>query len=113
MKTGDVTFTYSPSTATNKNVSVTITGNKTGYILQYKTAKTGVTSSGETGEWKNYTGTVKLKIGETIYAKGIDKENNETRDVSEYTAVLPDDALGIKASVIISAIEQEIEKAEE
>ena len=72
LKTGDVTFTYSPSTATNKNVSVTITGNKTGYILQYKTAKTGVTSSGETGEWKNYTGAFTLTRNQSIYARVVD-----------------------------------------
>ena len=49
------------------------------------------------GEWKNYTGKVRIEIGETIYAKGIDKNNKETRVITEYIAELPTDALGEKA----------------
>ena len=72
IKTGDVTFTYSPSTATNQNVTVTISGNNTGFTLQYKTEKTGVAGSGETADWKNYTAPFTLTRNQAIYARVVD-----------------------------------------
>ena len=42
------------------------------------------------GEWKNYTGKIKVEIGDTIYAKGIDKNNNETV-VTSYKSVYQSD----------------------
>ena len=48
------------------------------------------------GEWKNYDGPIKLTVGETIYAKGIDKNGKET-PIPEYKSVLATDALGKEA----------------
>lgn len=44
------------------------------------------------GEWKEYKGTIRLEIGQTIYAKGIDKYGKES-DIESLTAALPSDAL--------------------
>ena len=50
------------------------------------------------GEWKTYTGgNIRLETGETIYAKGIDKNGEETRVITSYTSTLPSDALGAAA----------------
>lgn len=49
------------------------------------------------GDWKDYTGPVTLKYGETIYAKGYDSSGKETRKVTQYTNNLADDALPIEA----------------
>ena len=50
------------------------------------------------GDWTEYKGeTIRLEIGETIYAKGIDKDGNETRVISSYTAVILADAIGAAA----------------
>ena len=47
------------------------------------------------GEWKTYNGeTIRLEIGQTIYAKGIDKNGDETRIISSYTSVELADAIG-------------------
>ena len=49
------------------------------------------------GEWQEYKDKkIKLNIGETIYAKGIDKNGKET-PISEYKSVLATDALDPKA----------------
>ena len=49
-------------------------------------------------DWKAYQGeTIRLEIGQIIYAKGIDKNGNETRTVSSYTSSLPNNALGAEA----------------
>jgi hypothetical protein len=46
---------------------------------------------GESGVWLNYIDQlVKVKQGEIIYAKGIDKYGNETRIISSYTANISD-----------------------
>lgn len=48
-------------------------------------------------EWKDYSGNeIILQIGDTIYAKGIDKNGIET-DIVTYESVLPSDTLGIEA----------------
>ena len=70
IKTGDVTFTYSPSTDTNQNVTVTISGNNTGYKLQYKTEKTG--ASGEVTDWTDYTKAFTVTRNQKIYARVAD-----------------------------------------
>ncbi len=50
------------------------------------------------GEWKEYNeGTIRIEIGQTIYAKGIDKNGDETRVISSYTATIPTDAIGPEA----------------
>jgi len=52
---------------------------------------------GPTGEWQNYTDTpVWVNQGETIYAKGIDQNGNQTRIISSYTANVTD-AISINA----------------
>ena len=53
---------------------------------------------GTEGEWKDYTEgkNIRLELGETIQAKGIDKNGNETK-ISSTQAKLKDDAIGIKA----------------
>ena len=49
-------------------------------------------------EWREYNGeTIRLEIGETIYAKGIDESGNETNSISSYTATIPADAIGSAA----------------
>ena len=49
------------------------------------------------GEWQEYKDKkIKLNIGETIYAKGIDKNGKET-PIPEYKSVLATDALGKEA----------------
>ena len=48
------------------------------------------------GEWKEYTGKIKLGLNQTVYAKGIDKNGIET-PTSQYTATLLDDAVGAAA----------------
>jgi len=46
---------------------------------------------GTTGNWLNYSNQViKLDQGQTIYAKGIDKNGIETRIISSYTVNVPD-----------------------
>ena len=50
------------------------------------------------GEWKKYNGeTIRLEIGQTIYAKGIDKNGDETRIISSYTSAELADAIGLAA----------------
>ena len=50
------------------------------------------------GEWQTYQDEeIRLEVGQTIYAKGIDKYGNETRTVSSYTATVPSDAIGPNA----------------
>ena len=45
------------------------------------------------GDWKTYNGqTIRLELGQILYAKGIDKNRTETNVVS-YTATLPGNAL--------------------
>ena len=49
------------------------------------------------GEWQQYDEkSIKLNVGETIYVKGIDKYNKETK-INKYTAKLPTETLGIEA----------------
>ena len=49
-------------------------------------------------EWKSYPDKpIRLEIGETIYAKGIDKYGQETRIIASYTASMPSDALPLAA----------------
>ena len=48
------------------------------------------------GEWKEYKGTIRLNIGETIYCKGIDENNGETI-ISSYSSTYKDDTLQPKA----------------
>ncbi|MGM9834754.1 MAG: hypothetical protein ACI31M_03145 [Bacilli bacterium] len=51
----------------------------------------------DNGEWKEYKNKeVRVEIGKTLYAKGIDKYGKET-EISKYTAILPSDAIGVKA----------------
>lgn len=46
------------------------------------------------GEWKSYNNEpIKLNLGDTIYAKGINYLDNETR-MAQYKATLPRDAIG-------------------
>ncbi len=46
---------------------------------------------GEQGEWINYTDqAIKVKHGETIYAKGRDKYGYETRTIASYTSAVND-----------------------
>ncbi len=70
LKNGSVTFTYNPSGNTKENVKVGITGNNTGYELQYKTSKTG--QSGEVNDWTKYTGEITLTRNQEIYARVVD-----------------------------------------
>ena len=44
------------------------------------------------GEWKNYKGTIRLNEGETVYAKGIEKDGSET-ETAQFKFELPSDAL--------------------
>ena len=46
-------------------------------VKYYSTAVKKLYKINENGEWKNYTGEIKLNIGDTIYSKGIDKYENE------------------------------------
>ena len=47
------------------------------------------------GDWTEYKGeTIKLEIGQTIYAKGIDKYGNETDVIPSYTGTILEDAIG-------------------
>ena len=46
-------------------------------VKYYSTAVKKLYKINESGEWKNYTGEIKLNIGDTIYSKGIDKYENE------------------------------------
>lgn len=49
------------------------------------------------GDWNEYNNEpIKVELGKTIYAKGIDKNGNETEE-SSYKSVLEKDALGEKA----------------
>ena len=48
------------------------------------------------GEWKEYKGTIRLNIGETIYCKGIDENNGETI-ISSYSSTYKNDTLQPKA----------------
>ena len=49
------------------------------------------------GEWKEYQNkAIRLEIGDTIEATGIDKNGVDTR-ISSYLAILPSDALGVDA----------------
>ena len=48
------------------------------------------------GEWKEYKNPIKLQLGETIYAKGIDKNGIETK-VTSYKSTIKSDALGTQA----------------
>ena len=48
------------------------------------------------GLWQNYNGTVKINIGDTIYAKSIDNNNVESFIVS-YKYDYPNDAVGLEA----------------
>ncbi len=70
IQTGSVVFTYDPTTDTSGNVKIKISGNNTGYILQYKTSKTG--SSGETKDWTNYSNEITLTRNQDIYARVVD-----------------------------------------
>jgi hypothetical protein len=48
--------------------------------------------------WQTYQNkSIKLESGQTLYAKGIDKNGKETRTISSYTATLPNDALAKEA----------------
>ena len=50
------------------------------------------------GDWTEYKEeTIALESGQTIYAKGIDKNGEETRVISSYTAIEPADAIGSNA----------------
>ena len=70
IQTGSVVFSYNPSGDTNGDVKVKISGNNTGYILQYKTSKTG--SSGEVKNWTNYSNEITLTRNQDIYARVVD-----------------------------------------
>ena len=48
-------------------------------------------------EWKEYVSPIDIKIGDILYAKGIDVNGVETRIVSQYTSTTTGDALGVKA----------------
>ena len=49
-------------------------------------------------DWKEYKGeTIRLEIGETVYAKGIDQHGNETYKIPSYTATRIADAIGPEA----------------
>ena len=48
-------------------------------------------------EWKTYTKEIRLELGQTLYAKGIDKYGKEARIIPSYKSVLPSDALGVAA----------------
>ena len=49
------------------------------------------------GKWEKYNDkSIKIEIGDTIEAKGIDKNGVDTR-ISSYLAILPSDALGVDA----------------
>ena len=49
------------------------------------------------GEWKEYKNPIKLQLGETIYAKGIDKNGIETKVTSYKSTIKKSDALGPEA----------------
>ena len=45
-------------------------------------------------KWKDYQGeAIKVELGQTIYAKGIDKDGNETRIITSHTVSSPSDAI--------------------
>lgn len=48
------------------------------------------------GEWRDYTGTITVNVGSTVYAKGIFSNGKETK-ISECIASVPSDAIGSKA----------------
>ena len=72
IKTGDVVFTCTPSETTKNDVTIEITGNKTGMQLQYKTEKSGKT--GEVTDWTNYTNKITITRNQSIYARVVDSE---------------------------------------
>ncbi len=74
-QTGNVTFTYNPTTDTSGNVKVTITQNigKNGYTLQYRTSKDG--QDGEKKDWTEYKGEITLGRNQNIYARLVDSTN--------------------------------------
>lgn len=48
--------------------------------------------------WQTYKDeSIRVELGQTLYAKGIDVFGNETRIISTYTRTLPSDALGAEA----------------
>ena len=51
----------------------------------------------DNGDWQEYKGTIRLETGQTVYAKGIDKNGKETNQIPSYTSALPKDALRVAA----------------
>ena len=76
-------------------------GVEKGYVktnISYYSTSTQKLYKIDDGQWQTYQNKeIKLEIGQTIYAKGIDKNGNETKTISTYTATLPSDALGLEA----------------
>ena len=68
IKDQNVTFTYSPTTITNGNVTVTIETNVSGYTLQYSTNGTS---------WQNYSTPLTMETNGTVYAKLVDSSGQE------------------------------------
>ena len=64
----NVTFSYSPTTFTRGNVTVTIKTNVSGYTLQYSRNGTS---------WQNYSSPITMETNGTVYAKLVDSSRQE------------------------------------
>ena len=69
IKDQNVTFTYSPETITNGDVTVTIETNVSGYTLQY--------SSNDGTSWQNYSTPITMETNGTVHAKLVDNSRQE------------------------------------
>ena len=65
-------------------------------IKYYKTSVKKLYSIDDGQTWKEYEKPIKLEIGKTIIAKGVDKNNTQTKEVS-YKSILPDDSLSFES----------------
>ncbi|MCF6094513.1 fibronectin type III domain-containing protein [Microaerobacter geothermalis] len=68
------TFSQTPTSPTNGNVTVTINYSADSTVKQYKI--------GSTGTWTNYTGPITLTSNNTVYAKGQDSAGNWSSEAS-------------------------------
>ena len=76
----NVTFSYSPQTMTNGNVTVTIaTQGVSGYTLQY---------SKDGSSWQNYSSPITMETNGTVYAKLVDSSGQEGGSASANITII-------------------------
>lgn len=65
-------------------------------LTYFKTSVKKLYKIGNEEEWKEYkeNEVIDVKIGEILYAKGIDKDGNETRIISNHTPKIAEDIIG-------------------